>query len=583
MKFNRIISNLIICFLLVLYNFDNIYLTKELTKNKKTTISKNLSENKREKSERKTEYKSKSLSFSSSKFKTNTKIKTSSRSNTQFHSRLLKDDNLIKAFNLNTSAHLIARCPTNSIIIKLIFEKRNDRIIDVGFNCRKERNFRHEQMKFERRTDSNSFDEITPPDIECPRDHALSGFEFERINKINNFIFYCNKIENMHSEKIIKDKFYPENFIDPLERVAFSKFLPHTDISLSKVMMLNGAIKSIHFSRGQGMTNQNNNNLGGLSYSFTTSIVGNNDKSPSTKIEFRPNIEHHEGNNSLGKENTVCFQPIPDFQRIQCENGLVCRTNKEQCLPGFTGCTSFCLKPIALPENNILGKINTLCYKPTTNFQTIQCETGLLCRTRTEECLPGMTGCSSYCLKPIDLSENNSLGNENTLCYKPTPNFQTILCENGLVCRTKTEECRPGFTGCSSYCLKPIALSENNSHGQFILINPINPTVMDRWKNFSLTCEEIKFNKETYQISAICKKINNNKKKETTIDLNKCYSVNNNSVIHSKMISENENLKELCKNISIDSHLYISCKNGNLKININQNIRNNNGILTCQH
>jgi hypothetical protein len=160
----------------------------------------------------------------------------------------------------------------------------------------------------------------------------------------------------------------------------------------------------------------------------------------------------------LGKEGQACSKTTPNFKRVQCASGLVCRTN-EKCRPGMTGCTSFCLKPLESAKadlNETLGKEGQACSKTTPNFKRVQCAAGLVCRTN-EKCGPGMTGCTSFCLKPLESAKadlNETLGKEGQACSKTTPNFKRVECAAGLVCRTN-EKCRPGMKGCTSFCLKP--------------------------------------------------------------------------------------------------------------------------------
>jgi hypothetical protein len=246
MKINELISKSIILYILILSNVSQIYFSKVIIDRSR---NKNLYQIKSETNK-----------------KSSLRIKTSNRFRTQFNSRTSNNQSL-KAFNIRGSSHLIAKCPNKSVLIKLIFEKRNDYIIDVGFNCRRDKNIPHQQIKLERTVNSNSFDEITPPNIECPSDHALSGLEIEKANTITYFNFYCNKIPNMEKKlAIVNNKFYPneESVSNPMERKLFSRFLPHTDIFLSKENIFNGLITSISFTRDQGSY---------LSYSYTTTAI----------------------------------------------------------------------------------------------------------------------------------------------------------------------------------------------------------------------------------------------------------------------------------------------------------------------
>ena len=97
--------------------------------------------------------------------KNTAQFKTRTNTSVQFHSKFTDTNTQqkigLKAFNLNGSAHLIARCPKYSVLIKLIFEKRNDQVLDVGFNCRRDyKNINDDEMHFQNKVESTSFDAV---------------------------------------------------------------------------------------------------------------------------------------------------------------------------------------------------------------------------------------------------------------------------------------------------------------------------------------------------------------------------------------------------------------------------------------
>jgi hypothetical protein len=188
----------------------------------------------------------------------------------------------LKAFNLNGQGQLITRCPKFSVLVKLIFQKRNDYILDVGFNCRRDyKNISDDEITLPQnpkdgRITSDSFDSMTPPNIECPAGRALSGYEWQRMNKITYFKYYCTKVKNMHDQQTIKEKYYPTDLstLDPMEKKALSRFLPHTDITVNFGKYISFGINSIKFSRTAVANYQQTKIPGTLSYQFTISKIG---------------------------------------------------------------------------------------------------------------------------------------------------------------------------------------------------------------------------------------------------------------------------------------------------------------------
>lgn len=256
MKFEKNITRIIICFLILISNFAQIYLAKEKIKRMRNRTS-----NRRNKVKYLEQY------------------KTTSMTGVQFHSRYSGGKgNELRAFNLNGSAKLVARCPRSSVLIKLIFQKRNDHVLDVGFNCRRDmKNISSDVVELTHKVESNSsFDTITPPNVECPADRALSGYEFEHINKITYFKHYCTKVFNMHDKSITSDKWFPNDasVLDPIERKSLSRFFSHTDITVAYDRYSKYVINSISFTRTGGESFQQTNIPGTLSYNFSTSKVG---------------------------------------------------------------------------------------------------------------------------------------------------------------------------------------------------------------------------------------------------------------------------------------------------------------------
>ena len=267
-KFTR----LTICFLILISNFADIYLAKEEVKRSKKSNS---------------SLKSHIKNHLNSHLKTRSESEIRNAEGVQFHSRFTDLTSFsrnanqkigLKAFNLNGNAHLMARCPKNSVLIKLIFEKRNDYVLDVGFNCRRDvKNISSLEESFSHRIESKSFDNTTPPNAVCPEGYALSGYEFRRMNVITAFTHYCTKVTNIHSTLSLNNQYYPKNImstIDPMERKAFSRFLTHTDIKVPKGQYKDGVINGIIFLRSAEQVYQLKKIPGTLSYSFTISKIG---------------------------------------------------------------------------------------------------------------------------------------------------------------------------------------------------------------------------------------------------------------------------------------------------------------------
>merc|ERR1719362_1786793 len=237
MKFNKNFSKITIIFLILISNFAQIYLTNTNLNKKRT--------------------------------KTNTKTNIKSRIFVKDTRKFLQQKIGLKAFNLLGAGQLITRCPRYSVLVKMVFEKRNDHILDVGFNCRRDyKNISDDEITLPKENSkviSNTFDQLTPPKAECPEGRLLSGYEFQRMGKITYFKYYCTKVKNMHDKQVIKDKMYPATqVLDSLERKSFSRFLPHTDITVNYGKYQNYGINFLNFKRDEGV----------LSYSFAISKIG---------------------------------------------------------------------------------------------------------------------------------------------------------------------------------------------------------------------------------------------------------------------------------------------------------------------
>ena len=55
----------------------------------------------------------------------------------------------------------------------------------------------------------------------------------------------------MHDQSWVENKYYPSDLsvLDPMERKALSRFLPHTDITVSQGKYTKYALNSIEFKR----------------------------------------------------------------------------------------------------------------------------------------------------------------------------------------------------------------------------------------------------------------------------------------------------------------------------------------------
>ncbi len=145
-----------------------------------------------------------------------------------FSSKKGQDVNL-HSLSLDKDSHLIAKCPENTVLIKLIFQQREKaNIIDVGFNCRNEEYVGKPEIS-ENIIVFTDFDQITPPKIEC-KDSVLTGFEMKKIKGKVQFIWYCGKLKN----KLSKASHIRNDALFYGETNLFTKFLIKADLKVEK-------------------------------------------------------------------------------------------------------------------------------------------------------------------------------------------------------------------------------------------------------------------------------------------------------------------------------------------------------------
>ena len=260
MKFDKNISRITILALILICNFAQIYLAKEITKRNKNS--------------------------SHAQFRSMVNhgaIPPQYRQGQKLPKNKHTQQKIgLKAFNLNGAGELITRCPKFSVMVKLIFQKRNDHILDVGFNCRRDyKNISDDEIVLPQnpadgKVISDTFDSMTPPDVVCPAGRALSGYEWQRMGSLAHFKYYCTKVKNMHDQQTIKEKYYPTDLstLDPMEKKALSRFLPHTDITVNFGKYISFGFNSIKFSRTKVENYQKTKIPGTMSYQFTISKIG---------------------------------------------------------------------------------------------------------------------------------------------------------------------------------------------------------------------------------------------------------------------------------------------------------------------
>lgn len=147
------------------------------------------------------------------------------------------------------------------------------------------------------------------------------------------------------------------------------------------------------------------------------------------------------------KKGEICINPFIQAQPVrQCDFGLECRKITEDTPQSISIC-----KPMAdNPNNQDLVEENGECSRPVPGYAKKVCKKNLVCRPNTFELESGLTGVSSYCLKPI--------ARMGEMCNKPVPDFPVKECQTGLVCRPKTQNYdrfAMQMSGVSSFCLKP--------------------------------------------------------------------------------------------------------------------------------
>ena len=308
MKFDKNISRITICFLILISNIVQIYSAKENTNSNRSsrTLNKNRS---------------------------HAQLKSMARNNVQFHSNNARSNDKfsqtikLKAFNLNGSGQLFANCPKYSVMVKLIFQKRNDHILDVGFNCRRDyKNIIDDVISTTTKVEADNFDTMTPPNAVCQAGRALSGYEFSRMNRITYFKYYCTKVKNMHNQSTIADKYFPNaaSVLDPMERKSLSRFFTHTDITVALGKYTKYAINSINFSRGGDQAYQKTAIAGTLSYNYSISKIGgaNGIEKTDTPV-VKPNINNDKKDSDIVTpdspivENHTYGLSVPQLKIIQ--------------------------------------------------------------------------------------------------------------------------------------------------------------------------------------------------------------------------------------------------------------------------
>lgn len=147
-----------------------------------------------------------------------------------FSSKKYQDVNL-RSFSLERDSHLIAKCPEKTVLIKMIFEKREKtNRIDVGFNCRSEPELMKESV-FGNVIKFTNFDDITPPEMKCDNSSVFTGFEMKRVSNQIQFVWHCGQVRELGKNGRARSNMYLDTN-STFDSSKFSQFLIHTDFKV---------------------------------------------------------------------------------------------------------------------------------------------------------------------------------------------------------------------------------------------------------------------------------------------------------------------------------------------------------------